>query len=346
MADPVSPDAPVLAILGPTGAGKTGLAVRVAEAIPAPVEVVSCDAFQIYRDLDIGTGKPDSDELAAVPHHLIGALAPDDPSTAGRFAGLAASAIRDIRARGGVPLVVGGSGLYFRALREGVFDGPEVDPDLRARLQRLDARPRGRVRLDRLLARLDPESHQRVHPNDRVRRLRALEVALAAGEPISRLRMRRASPLGSAAWTVLALDPPRELLGARIADRVRAMLAAGWIEEARALRKRYREDWPGRLAIGYREILGALAASEDGAFPEDLVRERERSIVAATRRYARRQLTWFRAEPGLTWIRLPGDDPGAFTAAVERFREALEAGAVPEAPGSGAPADRMARTAP
>lgn len=315
--------APVLAIVGPTASGKTGLAVETAARLGIPVEIVSCDAYQVYRELDIGSGKPTSEELRAVPHHLISILRPDDPATAGRYAWLAAEAVGAIRARGGVPLVVGGSGLYFRALREGVFDGPEIAPGLRARLRRLDRRPRGRVRLDLLLDRLDPAAHRRIHPNDRVRRLRALEVALAGGAPITALRSRRRPPLGASPWSVLALDPPRELLGDRIAARVRGMFAAGLADEARRLLERYGERWPGRVAIGYREILAAFAASADGVLPEGVLAEVEAGVIASTRRYARRQLTWFRAESGLTWVRAAGGDARALAAAEDLFAAAL-----------------------
>lgn len=313
------PLTPILGIVGPTASGKTGLAVRVAERAGFPIEVVSCDACQIYRGLDIGAGKPEPEELDAAPHHLVGVLDPDDPCSAGRFATLAAEAIAGIRRRGAIPLVVGGSGLYFRALRDGVFDGPPVDPALRARLHRLDRRRRGRPRLDRLLARLDPAAERRIHPNDRVRRLRALEVALLAGEPISSLRTRRSPPLGGAHWTVVALDPPRDELAARIARRVRAMFAAGFIEEALRLHDRHGDAWPGRRAIGYREILAELADSGDPAAVRNRREEIASRVIAATRRYAKRQRTWFRAERELRWLPLAGDAPEASRKTCEHF---------------------------
>ena len=305
------PGSVVLALVGPTASGKSDLAARVAVSLPFPVEIVSCDAFQIYRELDIGSGKPPADARAAVRHHLLDALAPDDACNAGRYAELAARTVRAIWSRGAAPLVVGGSGLYFRALRDGIFEGPEPDPVLRARLDRIHARAGGRRWLERLLRRLDPDAHRRIHPNDRVRRIRALEVALAAGEPISRLQATRRPPLAEALWRVAGLDPPRELLDERIARRVRHMFASGLVDEVRRLRDRYPGRWRGRSAIGYREVLAALA---DGGHPDDLAAHPEETaarIVLATRRYAKRQMTWFRAERGVTWHGGAAADPAA-----------------------------------
>ena len=312
----------VLALVGPTAAGKSDLALEVADSLPFPVEIVSCDAFQIYRELDIGSGKPSPAMRARRPHHLLDALDADDPCTAGRYAALAASAVRDIRRRGAVPLLVGGSGLYFRALRDGIFEGPEPDPLLRERLEAIYARPSGSGWMERLLARIDPEVDRRVHPNDRVRRIRALEVALAAGEPISRLQATRRPPLPDAQWRVAGLDPPRDLLEERIVRRVRRMFRGGLVEEVRRLHERHPGAWPGRLAIGYREVLEALAEAPDPRDPAKRLRAAEERVVIATRRYAKRQRTWFRAERGVTWIRATGDDPAA--------REALRTVFVPE----------------
>lgn len=294
--------------MGPTASGKSDLALEAADVLPFPVEIVSCDAFQIYRELDIGSGKPSPDLRARRPHHLLDVLAPDDPCTAGRYAELAAAAVRDIWGRGAVALVVGGSGLYFRALRDGIFEGPEPDPRLRARLDALYRRPSGPRWMERLLARLDPAVHRRVHPNDRVRRVRALEVALAAGEPISRLQAARRPPLPEARWRVAGLDPPRDLLEDRIVRRVRGMFAAGLVEEVRGLRARYPGEWPGRLAIGYREVAALLAENPGASELPDRLRAAEERVVIATRRYAKRQLTWFRAEREVTWVRADADD--------------------------------------
>lgn len=315
----------MLALVGPTASGKSALAVRVAASLPFPVEIVSCDAFQIYRELDIGSGKPAPATRARLPHHLFDVLDPDDPCTAGRYADLAAAAVRDIWRRGAVPLVVGGSGLYFRALRDGIFEGPDPDPRLRARLDAIYRRPGGPRWLELLLRRLDPDAHRRIHPHDRVRRVRALEVALAAGEPISRLQATRRPPLGETSWRIAGLDPPRDLLDGRIRARVAAMFETGLVAEARGLRGRYAGSWPGRLAIGYREVLAALAGAggpdEVAARLEDA---RARAVIA-TRRYAKRQLTWFRAERGIAWVPHPADDP----AASDAVRRVFLAGGTP-----------------
>ena len=297
--------------MGPTASGKSDLALQVADSLPFPVEIVSCDAFQIYRELDIGSGKPSPVMRARRPHHLLDVLDPDDPCTAGRYADLAASTVRDIWRRGAVPLVVGGSGLYFRALRDGIFEGPVPDPRLRARLEAIYRRPGGPRWMERLLSRIDPEVHRRVHPNDRVRRIRALEVALAAGEPISQLQATRRPPLPEACWRIAGLDPPRGVVEERIVRRVQGMFAAGLVEEVRRLRERYPGEWPGRLAIGYREVLGVLAEDSDPHDLAELLRAAEERVVIATRRYAKRQLTWFRAERGVTWVHGTAGDPAA-----------------------------------
>ena len=314
-------EATVLALVGPTAAGKSELAIRVATELPFPVEIVSCDAFQVYRGLDIGSGKPPPEARRLVPHHLLDTLDPDDACTAGRYAALAAEAIREIWRRGAIPLVVGGSGLYFRALRDGIFEGPEPDPRLRERLDRLFHRTGGGRWLGRLLARLDPEAHRRIHENDRKRRLRALEVALTAGEPISRLQTNRRPPLEGARWSVVVLDPPRDRMDERIALRVRAMFAAGLVEEVRRLGERYRGAWPGRLAIGYREVLEALADAPEADLPTGRLPDAEARIVIATRRYAKRQLTWFRAEREVVWRRGDSADPVVRAAVRRQFRE-------------------------
>ena len=307
---PASASGPlVLALVGPTASGKSDLALEAADALPFPVEIVSCDAFQIYRELDIGSGKPSPDQRARRPHHLLDTLDPDDPCTAGRYAELAASAVRDIWRRDAVPLVVGGSGLYFRALRDGIFEGPEPDPRLRARLDAIYRRPTGPRWMERLLRRLDPAAHRRVHPNDRVRRIRALEVALAAGQPISRLQATRRPPLPEARWRIAGLDPPRDLLEARIVRRVRGMFASGLVEEVRGLRDRHPGEWPGRLAIGYREVLAALAGDPPPPALAARLDAAEERVVIATRRYAKRQFTWFRAEREVTWVHGAAGDP-------------------------------------
>ena len=326
VAETVVPERAVLALVGPTASGKSDLAIRAAAVLPFPVEIVSCDAYQVYRGLDIGSGKPAPGDLRAAPHHLMDCLEPDDPCTAGRYQELAAAAVRDIHRRGAAPLIVGGSGLYFRALRDGVFPGGRPDHRLRARLAAIAERPRGDRWLTRLLVRLDPRADRRIHPNDRVRRLRALEVALGAGAPITRLQATRRPPLAGVNWRVAGLDPPRDLLVERIRRRVRAMFAAGLVEEARRLGERHQDRWPGRRAIGYREVLAALAGDPGPEALRERLPEVEARIAAATRRYAKRQLTWFRRERGVVWRRALADDPVAESSVLGQFRALAPAG--------------------
>ncbi len=314
-----SPPLIVLALVGPTASGKSNLAVRLARRLPFPVEIVSCDAFQVYRGLDIGSGKPPFAARGGLRHHLFDTLEPDDPCTAGRYAELAAAAIRGIANRGAIPLVVGGSGLYFRALRDGIFSGPGLDPRLRERLQSLYRRPAGGRWLSRLLARLDPESHRRIHGNDQVRRVRALEVAIASGEPISRLREERRPPLPGACWRVAGLDLPRPELDVLITARVRGMFDSGLVEEVRGLRDRFGDRWPGRFAIGYREVLTALVEASDASEVERSLAASEARIVSATRRYARRQRTWFRAEREVRWYPGGGEDSAVLESVLRQF---------------------------
>jgi len=277
----------VLGLVGPTASGKSELAVRLARALPGAVEIVSCDAVQVYRGLDIGSGKLPLRLRDGIPHHLLDVLDPEDVCTAGRYASLAAAAIREIQARGALPMVVGGSGLYFRALRSGLFPDPTPrSKEMRERLKRLYAHPRGARRLDHLLVRHDPEAAARIPPKDFVRRIRSLEVALLSGHPISQLWEREAPPLPDADWRVAWLDPLRESDGPRIAARVRRMFEQGLPRETERLENRHGDRWHARRAIGYREILAGLP-------------DPEAAIVAATRRFAKRQRTWFRAEAGL-----------------------------------------------
>lgn len=327
----------LLALVGPTATGKSELALRVARALPFPVEIVSCDAFQVYRGLDIGSGKPPPAARRSPRHHLFDVLAPDDRCTAGRYAELAVAAVREIGNRGAVPLVVGGSGLYFRALRDGIFESPAPDPALRDRLQRISCRPGGDRWLARLLARLDPDSLARIHRNDRVRRIRALEVALAVGQPISRLQTTRRPPLEGARWIVAGLDPPRELLAARIAARVRGLFEAGLVGEVRRLHERYRDRWPGRLAIGYREVLAALADPPARGAPDERFRAAEFRTVLATRRYAKRQRTWFRAEREIVWHHGDPAAPAVEAAILRQFRREENPGGLPGGTPAGSP---------
>lgn len=279
----MSNSAPLLVIMGPTASGKSALALALAERMGG--EIISADSMQVYRGLNLGTAKPTPAEQARVPHHLIDVLDPAEPMDARRFTDLAETAIGEIRARGGVPVVVGGSGLYLKALLYGLDDLPPSDAALREQLEREFAGPEGQFRLRERLAQLDPAALARNRDNPR-RLLRALEVRLLTGVAMS-TQQRGSRTLRHAvrAWRLEWANPE---LKARIAARTDAMLRQGWIAEAAELIQRGLLDTPtARQALGYALIGEHLAGRLDRA------RLRE-SLVLATWHYARRQATWFR----------------------------------------------------
>ena len=276
----------IFAIVGPTAAGKTSAALTVAERIGA--EIVSCDSMQLYREFDIGSAKPSAEERGRVPHHLVDLLPPDEPYSAARYAADADRAIADIQARGRRVLIVGGTGLYLRALRFGLFAAPPRDDELRRRLYDEEAARPGALQL-RLRA-VDPAAAARIAAADRVRLVRALEVHALTGVPLSEHHAQH-RPEARHPVEVMLLDPPRDQHDSRIAARVDVMLAGGLVDETRRIRARFGAALPGLSSVGYAEVSalldGALAASE---LPS--------TIVRSTRRYARRQRTWFKKEPG------------------------------------------------
>ena len=292
---------PLLAILGPTGVGKTQLAVALAERWP--IEVVSVDSRQVYRRMDIGTGKPTAGERRAVRHHLVDVVEPDEVYDAARFAREAAAAIAATRAAGRWPVLVGGTGLYYRALVRGLLPRPPADPALRAAL-RAEAAAEGPEVLHRRLQTLDPDSAARLHPRDAVRVSRALEVVLLTGRPAVRT--------GPGAWgeatgpryrvVAIGLTAARATLDAALDARVDRMLGDGLLEEVRRLLAAgFDPSLPAMQGIGYRHLVpAALGAGRLDAAVAIMKRD--------TRRYARRQWTWFAREPGLEWIETtPGD---------------------------------------
>jgi tRNA dimethylallyltransferase len=283
----------ILAILGPTASGKSDLALRTARRLGA--EILSVDSMQVYRGMDIGTAKPTAAERAQVPHHLLDVVDPDQTFTVARFVELADTVIADAARRGVRLIAVGGTPLYFMALFRGLFAGPGADPALRQRLSAL-----GNAELHRRLAQADPAAAARIHANDTKRLVRALEVLELTGRPISDWqRQWEGPPRHPAVWVGLHWD--REALNRRINARARAMLAAGWLEEARGPLARYGELSPTAAeAAGYGELFAHLRGrcSLDEAVEQ---------IKMATRQLARRQIKWFRRFPEVTW--LPGDAP-------------------------------------
>jgi tRNA dimethylallyltransferase len=284
---------PVLSLVGPTATGKSSLALELAG--PLGGEIINADALQVYRGFDIGTAKPGPEDRRRVPHHLLDILDPGEPFSAGEFARLAREAIDEIRGRDHLPMVVGGSGLYLRALIEGISPIPPIDPRLRERLRRRLA-AEGLEALRAELAVLDPETAERLAPADSQRLLRALEVALGTGRPLSAWITEK--PLGDggidAVWVGLTL--PRGLLYDRIAVRVNRMLADGWLDEVRRLLAQgLSPSLPAFQAIGYRDLAGHIAG-------EATLEEATERIVRATRQYAKRQMTWFRRQSGIEWF--------------------------------------------
>ena len=288
----------LVALLGPTAIGKSTLGINLARRIGG--EIVSCDSTAVYRGFDIGTDKVPFEQRGGVPHHLIDVADPLEEYSAARYAREAAAAIRGITARGRVPILVGGTGLYYRAVTRGFFPGPSRDEALRARLERV-ARRRGVERLHAWLRRVDPESAERILPRDLKRMVRALEVYLLTGRNISSHFADTASPLPGYEVFAAALRIPAEETAARVARRVDAQFEAGLLDEIRAL-----------LASGvpptahpftglvYRQALEHLRGVRDERATREL-------IVRENRRYARRQLIWFKKEPNLRWFHAAGE---------------------------------------
>ncbi len=292
--------ATVLVILGATATGKSALALQIAAHIGA--EIVNADALQVYRGLDIGTAKPSHGDRAAVSHHLVDILSPEEGYSAGEFARLAGAALDDIAARGRAALVVGGSGLYLHALFRGLADLPAVDPGIRRALaERLGREGLPALRAE--LERLDPPSAVRLKPNDTQRTLRALEVQKTTGRPLSFWLARSpAPPNPRPGMRRIGLTLPRGVLYDRIKSRVERMVADGWLDEVRGLQRAgFEPTCPAFQAIGYSQWVRHLGGelSFDAAVAE---------IVKATRRYAKRQETWFRREAGVVWRDARGVD--------------------------------------
>jgi tRNA dimethylallyltransferase len=290
---------PFVAVLaGPTASGKTRLAIDL--ALRAGGEIVNADSQQVYRGLDVGTAKPTAAERAEVPHHLLDLVDPGEGMDAARWSALADQAIREVAARGRLPVVVGGTGLYVRALLHGVVEAPGRDPALRTRLEE-EAALHGRAALHRRLATVDPGAAARIRENDLVRIVRALEIA-AGGRTQSQLFEAHRFAPRRYRYRLLALDVTRDVLHARIGERALAMARGGIVEEARALLSRLGEPLP-RLPIGYAD---ALACARGEIDLEGLGSR----IALLHRRYARRQVIWLRREQDVEWIAPPFDPEG------------------------------------
>lgn len=286
---------PLAVLVGPTAVGKTALSLPLARALHA--EILNVDSRQIYRYMDIGTAKPTPWQRAEVPHHLLDVLAPDQRSTAARFGAAAQAVLHELRQRQKRVLVVAGSGLYLQALLYGLMPAPAAHAPLRRRLRAIAGR-RGTPALHRLLQRVDPLAASSYHPHDQIRLIRALEVTYLTGEPFSTHRRRHQGQGPLYPYVGIALTRERAELYRRIDERTDAMLAAGWFDEIEALVARgYTRACAAMNSLGYRELL----AYREGHTSWD---ETVRAIKAATRRFAKRQLTWLRTFPRLHWLNL------------------------------------------
>jgi tRNA dimethylallyltransferase len=301
------PDPPLIVLCGPTASGKTALALALAEQFAG--EVVSCDSVAVYRGMEIGTAKPTREERARVPHHLIDILTPDQPCTAGDYARLAREAIAGITQRRSnaftrearperheVPIVAGGTGLYLRALLDGLFAAPRRDEPLRAKL-----RQREPTHLHRILTRLDPAAATRIHANDTPKIIRAIEVTLAARQPITQQWEQGRDALTGYRVLRLGLNPPRAALYDRINRRAYEMFDRGLVEETTQLVETYGFDCRPLTSLGYAQAIAVLR--------NELTREQAVAACAqGHRNYAKRQLTWFRKDPAIRWLAGFGND--------------------------------------
>ena len=295
----------VAVLVGPTAVGKTTVALNLAEGLGA--EIVNADSMQVYRELDIGTAKPTSAERARVRHHLVDVAAPDEPYDAARYAREGRAVIADLHHRGIPPLVVGGTGLYIKALLSGIFYQDEAVHDLRPRLAG-ELADQGLAALYARLVTLDPATAQRLAPGDTYRILRALEVVEATGRSISELHAAHGFKDRPYETLKLGLDLPREELYRRIEARVEAMLGQGWLVEVRDLLSRYSPAPKPLKALGYRHLVGFIEGRSTYEEAVELIKQ-------DTRRYAKRQLTWFKADPEVRWF---------FATQIDEMRELVQ----------------------
>jgi tRNA dimethylallyltransferase len=301
------------AIVGPTASGKSALGVRLAGRLDG--EILACDSTQVYRGFDIGTAKPAAAERAGIPHHLLDLLDPGEVFHAGEYRRRALAVLDDLARREKLPILTVGTGLYLRALLEGLCAAPERSEEIRERLRRR-AGTRGPSYLRRILERLDPEAARRIGERDEPKLIRAIEVRLLSGKPLSALHREGQQPLEGYRTIKIGLMPPRAALYERIHRRAEAMVEAGWIDEVRKLvAAGVPETAKPFQFIGYREWRDYL----EGQIGKEEALDR---IRQATRRYAKRQITWFRRETGVRWLEGFGDDPAIATAALQAVEKA------------------------
>jgi tRNA dimethylallyltransferase len=297
--DTAQPEPLLVVVLGPTASGKTALSLALAERFQG--EIVNCDSVAMYREFEIGTAKPTAAERARVPHHLFDCVDPTGFITAGEYARQARLVIAQVASRGRLPIVVGGTGLYLRALLEGLFAGPPRSEELRERL-RERAGERGSDYLHRMLRRFDRGAAEKIHANDTPKLIRAIEVCLASRQKMTELwREQGRSPLRGFRIVRIGLDPDRTALYDRINRRGQRMFDAGLVEETQSLLQKYGGKAGPLAALGYKQAVQFLRG--------DLTRDQAiQATQQAHRRYAKRQMTWFRREPEVTWFVGFGDD--------------------------------------
>jgi len=314
--EPKSKPVPVLVVLGPTGSGKSELAMALSLAFRG--EIVNCDSLQIFRGFDIGTAKVPECDRRGIPHHLIDIADPAEIFTAGQYVEAGRACLREISARGRVPIVVGGTGFYLRALLEGLFPGPQRDDALR---QRLDSREQRRPgSLHRILSHLDPQAASRIHRNDKNKTIRALEVRLIEGQPMSELFARGRGPLVGFRAVKIGLAPPRDLLYTRIDARTLELFQRGLMDEVRQLLDAgVASNAKPFESLGYKQALLVL----NGKLTKDQAVE---STQLETRQYAKRQITWFRKEPSVHWLEGFGDEAEVQRQALELVEKQLTNG--------------------
>jgi tRNA dimethylallyltransferase len=302
---PSQPDTPLIVVVGATASGKSSLAIHLAEAFGG--EVVSCDSVAVYREMEIGTAKPSFEDRTRIPHHMIDVVYPDEACTAGDYSRLAREALAGIRERGHLPIVAGGTGLYLRALIEGLFPAPPRQPELRADLRR-QASEDGPEHLHAMLAKLDPAAAAAIHANDISKVIRAIEVSLAAQQPLTEQWQKGRDALTGYRILRIGLDPGRERLYERINQRAAAMFDRGLIEETARVAARYGFDCRPLTSLGYAESVAVLRGECT----------REQAVARAQqghRNYAKRQGTWFRRDKDIAWLHGTGGDSEILKAA-------------------------------